>query len=96
MTDKNIGDKLGKLAAEHKDTVQSALQSDQAEEVSDKVLDSVSGFAKKVTGGKFDEQIEGARDSLDGMIGNEGQGKKQILPHRYKERPPVQYRGPFL
>lgn len=51
--------------------VKDALNSEQAEDVSDKLLDGVAGAAKKVTGGKYDDKIEGARDQADKHIGNE-------------------------
>jgi hypothetical protein len=51
--------------------VKEALQSEQAEDISDKILDGVAGAADKVTGGKFSEQIAGARDAADKAVGNE-------------------------
>lgn len=51
--------------------VKDALNSEQAEGVSDKLLDGVAGAAKKVTGGRFDDKIEGARDEADKHVGNE-------------------------
>lgn len=51
--------------------VKDALNSEQAEGVSDKLLDGVAGAAKKVTGGEFDDKIEGARDEADKHVGNE-------------------------
>ena len=51
--------------------VKDALNSEQAEGVSDKLLDGVAGAAKKVTGGKFDDKIEGARDEADKHVGND-------------------------
>lgn len=51
--------------------VKDALSSEQAENVSDKLLDGVAGAAKKVTGGKFDDKIDGARDAADKHVGNE-------------------------
>ena len=51
--------------------VKDALNSEQAEDISDKLLDGVAGAAKKVTGGKFDDKIEGARDQADKHVGNE-------------------------
>ena len=47
-----------------------ALSSDKAEQVSDQALDRAAKAAKKVTGGKFDEKIESARDAADAKIGN--------------------------
>lgn len=49
---------------------QSALHSSQAEDVSDKLLDGVADLANKITGNKFEEQIDGARDAADGAIGD--------------------------
>ncbi|GAA2185900.1 MULTISPECIES: antitoxin [Leucobacter] len=51
--------------------VSEALQSEQAENASDKLLESVADAANKVTGGKFEDQIESARESADKAIGNE-------------------------
>jgi len=53
------------------DKVKEALESEQAEDASDKVLGGVADAVKKVTGGKFDEQIEGAKDEADKKIGSE-------------------------
>ncbi|MCM3657387.1 antitoxin [Agromyces mediolanus] len=61
----------GDFITENKDKINDALKSEQAEGISDSVLDGVADFAKKVTGGKFDEQIDGARNTADGAIGNE-------------------------
>ncbi|MGG7464223.1 MULTISPECIES: antitoxin [unclassified Plantibacter] len=51
--------------------VKDALKSEQAEDISDKLLDGVAGAANKVTGGKFEEQIESARDAADKAVGTE-------------------------
>jgi hypothetical protein len=51
--------------------VQDALHSEKAEEISDKLLDGVAGVADKLTGGKFEEQIEGAKEAADKQIGNQ-------------------------
>lgn len=51
--------------------VQDALKSDQAEGVSDKVLDGVADAVKKATGGKFDDKIDSARDTADKHVGNQ-------------------------
>ena len=42
-----------------------ALNSDKAEEVSDSILGAVAGAADKITGGKFHDKIEEARDAAD-------------------------------
>ena len=66
-------DDITKKAQEflNSDQVKDALKSEQAEDVSDKLLDGVADAAKKVTGGKFDGQIEGARDAADKAVGTE-------------------------
>jgi len=51
--------------------VKDALNSEQAEDISDKLLGGVADAADKVTGGKFEEQIEGARAAADEKIGDE-------------------------
>jgi hypothetical protein len=51
--------------------VTEALKSEQAEEISDKLLDGVAGAANKVTGGKFEDKISEARDAADKQVGNE-------------------------
>lgn len=51
--------------------VKDALKSEQAEDISDKVLDGVAGIADKVTGGKFTEQLDEARENVDKKFGNE-------------------------
>jgi hypothetical protein len=53
------------------DKVKEALKSEQAEGASDKILHAVADAASKVTGGKFDEKIDGARKAADDKIGNE-------------------------
>ena len=53
------------------DKVRDALKSEKAEDVSDKLLDAVSGAAQKVTGSKYDEQIAKARDAADKKLGNQ-------------------------
>jgi hypothetical protein len=51
--------------------VQDALKSEQAEGVSDQILQGVADAVKKATGGKFDDKIDGARDAADKRVGNE-------------------------
>lgn len=49
---------------------QDALKSEQAEGISDKLLDGAANAADKISGGKFDAQIDGARDAADKHIGD--------------------------
>lgn len=54
----------------NKDKIDEALHSEQAEEISDKVLDGVAGFAKKVAP-NAEQKIDDVRDDIDRSIGNE-------------------------
>ena len=51
--------------------VKDALNSEQAEEISDKVLDGVEDAVQKVTGDKFTKQVSDARTNVDERIGND-------------------------
>jgi len=67
---------LGGLADKAKqfldsDQVKDALKSEQAEDISDKVLDGVEDAVNKATGGRFEQQIEDARDNVDKAVGTE-------------------------
>lgn len=46
------------------------LGSDEGEAVTDQALDKAADAAKKATGGKFDSQIEAARDAADSRLGS--------------------------
>lgn len=48
------------------------LGTEQGEQISDTVLDKASDLANQVTGGKFEGQIDGVRNNIDGAIGTEG------------------------
>jgi hypothetical protein len=67
----DLAKQAGDFAKDNADKIQDALKSEQAEEISDKVLDGAAGLANKVTGGKFEEQVESARAAADGAIGNQ-------------------------
>ncbi|WP_053384002.1 Rv0909 family putative TA system antitoxin [Leucobacter celer] len=67
----DLAGKAGEFAKENADKIEEVLKSEQAEQISDKILDGVAGLANKVTGGKHADTITEARDNLDGKIGNE-------------------------
>ncbi|WP_298865869.1 hypothetical protein [Microbacterium sp.] len=58
------------LFEQNKDKVDQALHSEQAEGVSDKLLDGAADLAKKVAPGAA-EQIDSVRDNVDKAVGNE-------------------------
>lgn len=66
----DIVNKGKELFEENKDKVEQALKSEQAEGISDKVLDGAADLAKKVAPGAADK-IDGVRDNIDKSIGNE-------------------------
>lgn len=55
---------------QNKEKIDEALRSEQAEGISDKILDGVAGFAKKVAPGASDK-IDDVRDNVDKAVGNE-------------------------
>lgn len=71
MAIEDISKKVNAATQEHAGKIQDALKSEQAEAISDKVLDGAAGLANKVTGGKFSDQVEDVRANLDKNIGNE-------------------------
>ena len=56
---------------QNKDKIGEALKSDQAEDVSDSVLDAAADFVKKIAPDSVDAQVDGVRDNVDKAIGNE-------------------------
>ncbi|MFC8682493.1 hypothetical protein ACFT30_13305 [Microbacterium ureisolvens] len=59
------------LYEQHKDKIGEFLKSEQAEEISDKVLDGASGVAKKVVPEQHHEKIDDVRGNIDGAVGNQ-------------------------
>lgn len=56
---------------QNKDKIGEALKSEQAEGVSDGVLDAAADFVKKIAPDSVDPHVDGVRDSVDKSIGNE-------------------------
>jgi len=56
---------------QNKDKLQDALQSAEAEGVSDTVLDKVADFAKGVLPDGLEGKVDEIRDNIDGAVGNE-------------------------
>lgn len=56
---------------QNKDKISEVLSSDKAEEVSDGALDAAADFVKKIAPDAVDQQVDGARDTIDKSIGNE-------------------------
>lgn len=54
----------------NKDKIGDALKSEQAEQISDKVLDAAADFVKKVAPDGIDARVDAVRESIDKSIGN--------------------------
>ena len=67
----DITKKAQDFIEENKDQINEALGSEQAEDISDKILDGVTDAAKKVVRDEHHDKIEGVRDNIDGAIGTE-------------------------
>ncbi|MEU1971681.1 hypothetical protein ABZ477_08485 [Microbacterium sp. NPDC019599] len=59
------------LFEDNKDKIDDALNSEQAEQVSDQVFDSAADLAKKIAPDQFDPAVDDLRDKADGAIGTE-------------------------
>ena len=67
----DLSKKAQDFVEENKDKINEALNSEQAEDISDKILDGVADAAKKVTPDEHDAKIEDVRDNIDKKIGTE-------------------------
>ncbi|MGR0318934.1 hypothetical protein [Agromyces sp. ZXT2-3] len=56
---------------QNKDKIDEALNSEQAEDISDKVLGAVADAAKKVTPDEHDAKVDEVRAHIDKSIGTE-------------------------
>jgi len=58
------------LYEQNRDKIEEVVKSEQVEDISDKVLDGVADFAKRIAPGAADK-IDEIRDSADKSLGNE-------------------------
>ncbi|MFJ4225433.1 hypothetical protein [Microbacterium sp. NPDC089695] len=56
---------------QNKDKIEEVLHSEQAESVSDSVLDAGANFVKKVAPEGVEAHVDSVRDNIDKSIGNE-------------------------
>lgn len=59
------------LYEQNKDKIEDALNSEQAEQISDKVFDGAADLAKKVTPDNMDGAIDDLRNKADDAVGTE-------------------------
>ncbi|RXZ47348.1 hypothetical protein ESP57_12265 [Agromyces fucosus] len=67
----DITKKAQDFIEDNKDKIADALDSEQAEDISDKLLDGVTEAAKKVLPEEHHDKIDGVRDNIDGAVGTE-------------------------
>jgi hypothetical protein len=60
-----------KLYEDNKDKVDGFVKSEKGEQVTDQVFDSAADVAKKISPDQFDGNIDDARKTADGAVGNE-------------------------
>ena len=57
---------------QNKDKIGETLKSEQAEGISDNVLDAAADFVKKIAPDSVDAQVDGVRDSIVGRLERHG------------------------
>lgn len=67
----DLSKKAQDFVADNKDKIDEALKSEQAETVSDKILDGLATGAKKIAPDEHDAKIDDVRKNLDGKVGNQ-------------------------
>ncbi len=67
----DIVNKGKELFEQNKDKIDDLLHSEQAEDISDKVLDGAADLAKKVTPDQFDGTVDDVRANIDKAVGTE-------------------------
>ncbi|HEY9307527.1 MAG TPA: hypothetical protein VIP82_06945 [Microbacterium sp.] len=67
----DITKKAQDFIEDNKDKIADALDSEQAEDISDKLLDGVTEAAKKVLPEEHHDKIDGVRENIDGAVGTE-------------------------
>ncbi|OIH95367.1 antitoxin [Curtobacterium sp. MCBA15_001] len=67
----DVTEKAKAFVDANKDKIEEALKSDKVEDVSDKIIHGLADGIKKVTGGRYDEQIDDAAANVDKHIGKE-------------------------
>ncbi|WP_448006491.1 hypothetical protein [Agromyces bauzanensis] len=63
--------KAQEFVEENKDKIEEALNSEQAEDISDKVLGAVADAAKKVVPEEHHDKVDDVRENIDKSIGTE-------------------------
>lgn len=59
------------LYEQNKDKIGDFLKSEQAEDISDKVLDGAADLAKKVVPEEHHDTVDDLRGNVDGAVGNQ-------------------------
>ncbi|WP_395245274.1 hypothetical protein ACGGZK_05570 [Agromyces sp. MMS24-K17] len=67
----DLAKQAGDFIEQNKDKIQEVLKSEQAEDISDKVLDGVGEAVKKVVPDEHDGVVDDVKSNIDKSIGNE-------------------------
>ncbi|WP_127794743.1 Rv0909 family putative TA system antitoxin [Agromyces sp. LHK192] len=67
----DLAKQAGDFIEQNKDKIQEVLKSEQAEDISDKVLDGIGEAVKKITPDEHDGMIDDVKGNIDKSIGNQ-------------------------
>ncbi|GAA1959259.1 hypothetical protein [Agromyces allii] len=67
----DLAKQAGEFIEQNKDKIQEVLKSEQAEDISDKVLDGIGEAVKKVAPDEHDGMIDDIKANIDKSVGNQ-------------------------
>ncbi|WP_394553394.1 hypothetical protein ACDF64_03310 [Agromyces sp. MMS24-JH15] len=67
----DLAKQAGDFIEQNKDKIQDALKSEQAEDISDKLLDGIGEAVKKVVPDEHDAKVDDVKGNIDKSFGTE-------------------------
>ncbi|MRG59244.1 hypothetical protein GE115_05080 [Agromyces sp. CFH 90414] len=67
----DLAKQAGDFIEQNKDKIQDVLKSEQAEDISDKLLDGIGEAVKKITPDEHDAKVDDVRANIDKSVGNQ-------------------------
>jgi hypothetical protein len=67
----DLAKQAGDFIEQNKDKIHEALKSEQAEDISDKVLDGIGEAVKKIAPDEHDATIDDIKGNIDKSVGNQ-------------------------
>ncbi|MFF2372405.1 hypothetical protein [Agromyces sp. NPDC058110] len=67
----DLAKQAGEFIEQNKDKIQEVLKSEQAEDISDKVLDGIGEAVKKIAPDEHDGMIDDVKANIDKAVGNQ-------------------------